>query len=123
MNNERREKIIKDHPKLFTHVNYFECQDGWLGIIEKLSDSLEPLIEDWIKKNPEEAKDCYPCCSQVKEKYGSLHFYMSTETDEMSRLITEAETESCLTCEICGNPGRIRGEFWYSTTCDDHAER
>ena len=55
---------------------------------------------------------------QVKEKYGTLRFYMSCETDEISALIEEAEAFSTRTCEVCGNPGILRGEKWFLVRCD-----
>lgn len=47
-----------------------------------------------------------PRASQVKEKYGSLRFYMTCATNEMSDLIYQAEEESENTCETCGALGK-----------------
>ena len=54
---------------------------------------------------------------QVKEKFGTLRFYCSTN-DRISQYVRFAETLSALTCEECGKPGRLgqRGG-WYRTTC------
>jgi hypothetical protein len=27
---------------------------------------------------------------------------------------------SARTCEVCGAPGKIRGQGWYYTACDEH---
>jgi len=66
----------------------------------------------------------YPKASQVKEKYGSLRFYMTTSTDKMETLINDAETLSYKTCESCGEPGSgcHRGS-WIKTLCVDCANR
>lgn len=89
-------------------------------MLDELFDKLTPLIE---KRN----KDSYFECRilQVKEKYGSLRVYMSLETDEMSRLIEEAEEKSATTCELCGNEGGLRiRNGWYMTHCNEcHGEK
>lgn len=59
------------------------------------------------------------CASQVKEKFGTLRFYMSCETDEMSELIDRAEELSAKICETCGAPGELRNDGWLRTMCDD----
>ena len=44
---------------------------------------------------------------------------MSTETDEMSDLIEEAENKSAKICEICGEVGTLRKiNGWYETICE-----
>ena len=94
-----------------------ECGEGWHNLILKLSEKLEALI----LQLPEVAR-AGVYVTQVKEKYGTLRFYMSTETDEMSDAIRFAEAESEVTCEICGKPGRTEGESWLSTVCPEHSK-
>jgi hypothetical protein len=55
---------------------------------------------------------------QVKEKYGTLRFYMSASTDEINDLISDAEALSSQTCYVCGDNGKMRGETWYEVKCD-----
>jgi hypothetical protein len=117
---DKRQKIIADHPLLFSQVKYFECGDGWLDLIERLADELEPLIQKFFTENPE--AEYAPACAQVKEKYGTLHFYMYTETDEMNEIIDRYEKESAIRCEICGEPGMTIGKRWYTTRCTKHLE-
>ena len=62
-----------------------------------------------------------PLAVQVKEKYGTLRFYMHYSTEEMEDLINEAENVSAKTCETCGQSGVLRGPGWYFTACDTHA--
>lgn len=122
---ERQEKIIEDHPLLFCEISYFECGEGWSDIIEELADKLESLIVTYIEniENPEE-RELFPSAAQVKEKYGTLRFYMRTETEEMSDLIEEAERKSRITCENCGKEGKLRDKMgWYSTSCDRCSEK
>lgn len=61
----------------------------------------------------------HPCAVQVKSKFATLRFYMTSETEEMSALIREAEAKSAVTCEECGNVGSLRDDrYWLETLCD-----
>lgn len=94
---------------------WFEHDDGWFSIIYDLSYKLEKEIV----KMPQEDRDLgFGSASQVKEKFGTLRFYMSSETDEMSKFIQEAENKSGITCEKCGDKGHLRSDGWMKTLCD-----
>lgn len=58
-----------------------------------------------------------PRAAQVKEKFGTLRFYMTHQTEEMSDIIRTAEMKSAKTCEECGKPGKLKGHGWYSLRC------
>lgn len=88
----------------------FECGDGWYTIIHDLCASLDQL-------------EPRPYASQVKEKYGTLRFYIFNGSDKAFDLIDEAERKSAVTCEVCGESGSLRGRSWYRTLCDSHAEK
>lgn len=92
-----------------------ECQDGWFDLIYNLSCKLEALIE----KEPKELQNKF-AVSQIKQKLGSLCFYLDSWTDEMGYYIKEAEFKSSSLCEKCGKKGE-RKEFnkWYLTLCND----
>lgn len=61
-----------------------------------------------------------PCrASQVKEKYGTLRFYMVASTEEMEAIIEEACHKSAVTCEECGKPGKVIGGGWLYCRCKD----
>lgn len=112
MNEENIAKLVNAYPKLYKTLQYFECGDGWYGIIDELSSKLEPLIEDG---------ELPALAVQVKEKYGSLRFYMNFETDAMSDFIKEYEIRSRSTCEVCGKAASsvIRRGYIY-TACEKH---
>jgi len=93
----------------------FDHQDGWYQIIHDLSEKLEALI---LKLPEEERTHC--CAAQVKEKWGTLRFYMTASTDEMDVLIREAEAQSRTTCEVCGKPGKLYPCGWYYVACEEH---
>lgn len=65
-----------------------------------------------------------PCRAiQVKEKFGSLRFYMTSSTDEMEAAIEEAVEKSAVTCEECGKPGKILWGGWFYCRCRDCFQR
>lgn len=97
----------------------FECGDGWEPLIRRAAEKLEPLIDAYIR-SANSRDNNFPRASQVKEKYGTLRFYLHGETDEMNKIVEAAEEESERTCETCGEPGKIRGTGWYYTACDKH---
>lgn len=124
MNRELDEALVRDFPNLYSDRNGdlrttamcwgFECGSGWEPLLRELSEGLEKEI----LKIPKEHRH-YCRASQVKEKYATLRFYMSSQTDEMDYLIGEAERKSAVTCEECGAKGKVRGDGWYYTSCDD----
>ena len=69
-----------------------------------------------------EAEKMVPTVVQVKEKFGSLRFYINGGTEEHYNYIRFAEDLSARTCETCGAPGKMRGQGWYYTACDEHTE-
>lgn len=89
--------------------------DGWFGLLWELS----VVLEAEILKMPE---DEHPCAVQVKEKFGTLRFYMTGETDVMSNAIRRAERRSCNECEDCGAPAQGRGGGWVQTLCSKCAK-
>jgi hypothetical protein len=55
--------------------------------------------------------------TQVKEKFGTLRFY-SDGNDRIWRLVRFADALSAVTCELCGEPGKLGQRYgWYSTRC------
>jgi hypothetical protein len=70
----------------------------------------------------------HPRAMQVKEKFGTLRFYMTHypkgEAEEWFAAIREAEEKSGKTCEICGKPGELgnRSSYWISTECQECRE-
>lgn len=90
---------------------------GWDKIIETVFKKIKELF------TPEEVQ-----ISQIKEKFGTLRFYIDyidykkiddKKYDEINECIREAEILTSKTCECCGNPGTTRGGFWLKTVCDE----
>ncbi len=96
------------------------------SLINKLI--LRPLfrLHIAVKKVPCKCEEYYPNHSravQVKEKFGTLSFYMSSGTNEIWNLIRQAENTSAITCEDCGEPGVLRASNWVKTLCDKCAKK
>jgi|SRR3982751_3212382 len=131
MKQELQENLFSEFPLLFQRnadirssaMGWgFECGDGWYHLIRDVAEDLYPLVEKYREVVDEDG--CYPVVTQVKEKYGTLRFYMSTATDEMHDIIDKYEELSVKTCEVCGNPGSIdHTKGWLSATCKEHKSK
>lgn len=124
-----------------------ECGDGWYNILEVLCSlisvavrnskenitryekilSKEDLSEkerEFFEGNLKESKS-FPDIvhvNQVKEKFGTLRFYISNNHPVLDAYIDFAEDMSAVTCEVCGNPGSINDGGWLSVRCEDHKQ-
>jgi hypothetical protein len=89
---------------------WIQCGPGWSPILARLNDRLEAIAPDYQ-------------VLQIKEKFGTLRFYLGNGYHQLGEAaVAEAEGESARTCELCGNPGRLRvRNSWYRTVCDDCA--
>ena len=97
--------LIDKYPKLLDSLDFgVECGDGWFDLIDT-------LCEDIIRVDPTAV------ATQVKEKFGTLRFYISSDEDEVFDLIDKAEDASETICEECGAPGKIIGVYWFKTLC------
>lgn len=106
-----QEKLKNDFPKMFSELTFgFECGQGWEKLIRKLAEDIQKICD-------ETGDQVYAL--QVKEKFGSLRFYVETGNEDVHNLINKAEEESLVICENCGNPGKRRGGSWMYTRCDE----
>ena len=98
-----------------------EYNDYWTeekrnGLYEK---QKQRILESEPRKYTEDMR--YPVVTQVKEKFGTLRFYMDGYDERISAYEEFAEAMSARTCEECGCPGKLRTEGWYRTLCNEHA--
>jgi hypothetical protein len=116
---ENARELTKRYPALFAPVDPrypmsmfgFEVGDGWYNILDELCADLTKMIEE-----SDEDQSWFRVI-QVKEKFGTLRFYMSFSTGEMEDRIRQAEDHSAVTCECCGAPGETNGVGWLTTLC------
>ena len=89
----------------------FECEDGWFDLLGRLTRDIASVDKTQSVR-----------VSQVKEKYGTLRFYIVSGTDKIYDLIDQYEQISGHTCEMCGSAGRLcrtsNGYGWYKTLCE-----
>ena len=112
------EDFQKDFPNLFREYPRcgFSLPNGWVKLVR----SLCGVLEYHIARMPAETRE-HIQCAQVKEKFGTLRFYMTAQDDFISGAISVAECMSAHVCEICGNPGSLRNDGWAETLCDKDA--
>lgn len=127
MKQELDEALVRDFPNLYADRHSdkscmfygFACGDGWEPLLRKLSAEVEAIIVAMPEKQRKKFK-----VQQVKEKFGTLRFYMGIGHDAINAAIDRAEQESAVTCESCGAPGIRRSGGWIQVLCDEHeAER
>lgn len=103
------ESLKRDFPKLFCdprNETQWYLPVGWEKIVRNLSADLMEIINSY----PESAVDI--SCSTVKEKFGSLRFYISyfghCEQEISAKIEDKIYTAEQLTskaCEVCGEIG------------------
>ncbi len=109
-------KLKDEFPSLFVHISVFECGPGWHNLIYNLAKDLTDHL-----------KECSHCkeivATQVKEKYGGLRFYIEKGCDLVYLLIHEAEDQSTIICESCGDEGESCPGPWMKVRCKECYEK
>ena len=129
----------------------FSCGDGWYNILDVLcgmltseyrqaKDRYEYYTEvgvggilygtktvtqediDKAKAKMDEEAEKVPVASQVKEKFGTLRFYVTGGDDMIRGMIWFAESMSGRICETCGAPVKRQGQGYIYTACDKHSK-
>ena len=80
-----------------------------------LCEDLEPLVAEVERQTGLTFE-----VLQVKEKVGGLRVYVNCRNDAISERIGIAADESFRTCEVCGQPGKLREGRCIKTLCDEH---
>lgn len=115
--NDTVDKLYKDYPLLFTKQTSFYLPEGWVDLVRGLCDVISHHIEYAYPK--EIGEQIY--VSQIKEKFGTLRFYMAHDDDFISGAVTMAEMQSYQLCQKCGKKGTHRNlGGWISTLCNKH---
>jgi hypothetical protein len=131
MRKELNEKLCKAFPYLYREIDvhhahleradhfYFECGDGWYDLLYKCSARIEREIIAIMIENPAIPFTELPVAAQVKEKFGTLRFYVSWNSNpEIDAAVREAEEASEITCEDCGRLGDLLDDGWWRTLCN-----
>lgn len=149
MNKELQDSLVKKYPNIFRNIGGdpretcmawgIECGDGWHPIIDCLCAVIKNSVENvkwrWSDKVPDLLFDVR--AAQVKEKYGSMRFYIDIDFDIREGLdedikkdmwrtmesihgaVSMAENMTYRTCEQCGKSGSIdHQQHWLRCECE-----
>jgi hypothetical protein len=115
---EFEKRMIEAYPKMFAEpYGGFAVGPGWWPILESLCGQIQHHL-DWKNKKLEVVAQV--TVDQIKEKFGGLRFYYSGGDDEISGMVSMAESWAAHSCETCGAPGERRDGGWIKTLCDHH---
>lgn len=111
MSPELQEKLYAEYPAIFRQKDLsasmtcmcwgITCNDGWFNLIDTLCAFIKYKVEQHGSDNVE--------ALQVKEKFGGLRFYHTSNDPEIRGAVQITERLSLCTCERCGtmeNVGR-----------------
>ena len=140
MNEKLQSDLVKAYPNIFKNIGGdktvtcmhwgIECNDGWYDLIYCLCHSIQrhcqiqntryihatDKYEFLVEGDPEYVQ---VVAAQVKEKLGTLRFYVDGGDAATGAMIQMAETMSGRICELCGSPAKTNRESgWLHTTCD-----
>ncbi len=138
MNEQNTKMLYEKYPEIFRQKDLpisqscmpwgFSHGDGWFQIVDELCGQIMEHVHNvnrHLNHRQSKGKDLdlspmpVPEAVQVKEKFGTLRFYVSAADDHVRGLINMAEGMSARTCETCGNSGKIMNDKgWVSTLCD-----
>lgn len=133
-------RLAEKYPLMFTNPwNGVDVPDGWYAIVDNLCAIIQNHIDnatrqrEWTirwNENAENDDDIRPVPElidqvsviQIKEKFGTLRFYYENHNDFVNGLVSMATAMTAITCETCGNPGKLRStnRRWIRTLCDTH---
>lgn len=147
MKAELQNKLYSKYPKIFGQKDLpmnqtamcwgIDCGDGWFWLLDNLCNSIQRYVDsrndgvrirnkarkegrvegDRIISTTEE-EEWQVEAAQVKEKFGSLRFYINGGDDEIYGMINLAEHLSWHICENCGSIENIKHTTgWISTLC------
>lgn len=108
-------KVVADYDYSFTELD--DMPDGWRKAFgEQMCEELrEALI---IAERLDEYR-----ISDIKEKFGFLHWYDFGNTQEGYDVISKYEKLSKRICISCGKPATKISTGWISPYCDDCADK
>jgi len=114
-------KYLEENFPLWFSGWCWDFADGWFQIAKDLCEEIRQILYE------EEVPEVEYQVGQTKEKFGGLRWYDNTydlENSAAARRINAAVEAACTasyhTCEICGEPGKVRPLGWVMTLCDDH---
>ena len=129
MKQELQDELFRKHSKIFRQKDLMmreTCMcwgistgDGWYWLIDRLCAAIQAHV-DGVKGKIKQVE-----ALQVKEKYGTLRFYVDGADEVVRSWISYTEYLSGYTCEVCGaTDGACTNEKgWLKTRCRRCRER
>jgi hypothetical protein len=133
MNENLELKLQKKYPKILRDLyksEYetcmawgIECRDGWYDLLDEGMAKIQELCDSFSK----DGREVQLVAAQIKSKFATLRFYVDIydatkeETNALYKIVDEMEQKSSITCEICGEKGKLYPKGWHSTLCEEHA--
>ena len=122
MDQKLQDQLYKKYPKLFVQHTEpmtetcmcwgLDCGNGWESLIRMLCSLLQFDIDHNNHKQIEAV--------QVKEKFGTLRFYVNGNDAKQEGYIDFAEFLSGSICEECGSNKNVKQtKGWICTRCSD----
>lgn len=109
-------KLRDDNGDVIQPDARFAMDIGWLSLLQHAAERVRRYPSEWRAS-----------IVGGKEKFGCAVVHISCDYDErgcrseVERLREEVRLRSLATCEICGEPGRLRLSGFAKTVCDKHA--
>ncbi len=90
-----------------------DCGDGWYGLIDRLCAAIQAHVDN------RQGKIQQVEALQVKEKFGTLRFYVSGADEAVNMMIGRSVYQSSITCEVCGatEGAKTSNKGWMKTLC------
>jgi hypothetical protein len=117
--------IIKKYPLTYKNAEvgtFWECPEGWVDILDKMSAEIEEILKDSYASYPPTESQPGICVEQIKEKFGGLRFYYLCISDDeklwdkVSKVVEKYETMSYNICQNTGNTGELcKNGGWFMT--------
>lgn len=137
MKEELEKQLVDKYPLIFSQRCEISCGDGWYQLVDTLCSTIQGHISSverqrtWaLEKNAKgvDIDNLYVVpepvvqviAQQIKEKFGTLRFYVTGGDHYTHGAIQMADTMSEHICEECGNVGKRRPGSWVRTLCDQH---
>lgn len=127
-------KLVEKYPKILRDYGGdvkqtcmawgIDCQNGWYELLDKSMEKLQYFCNLCSK----EGREVQVIANQIKEKLGTLRFYVSvegandTETAILDDIVSETERQSAHICEITGERAVLCHKGgWLKTLCREQA--
>jgi hypothetical protein len=134
MKEELELELVKKYPKILKDYNGdematcmafgIETRDGWYKLLDECMEKIQYFCDLCSK----DGREVQAVAAQIKSKFATLRFYIDIyeatplEQKIIYEFIDIAERKSEITCEICGERGKINRTGWHMTLCPEHTK-